>query len=191
MKVLAATLATLLLLATCSPSEDGVPSTCCFKYHRTPIPRRLVSSVFITSSSCTNARGSAQGCQGALGDVHGTLEVLLVGLRCHCLSPAPKAGFVPAVWSPRRRRSPQVLDEGKQHIRTIKTSAYYQHYSHAGFISKYLKNDNKIEQQVLPQLHCPTPLVTPPARTWAAPSPDTRHEDTAPQPKFLCHPTLR
>ncbi|XP_008638650.1 C-C motif chemokine 3 [Corvus cornix cornix] len=56
MKVLAATLATLLLLATCSPSEghlDGVPSTCCFKYHKMPIPRRLVSSVFVTSSSCT------------------------------------------------------------------------------------------------------------------------------------------
>ncbi|XP_005525885.1 PREDICTED: C-C motif chemokine 13-like [Pseudopodoces humilis] len=56
MKVLAATLVTLLLLATCSPSEghlDGVPSTCCFSYQRQPIPRRRVSSVFITSSSCT------------------------------------------------------------------------------------------------------------------------------------------
>ncbi|NWT31861.1 CCL5 protein, partial [Cardinalis cardinalis] len=56
MKVLAATLATLLLLATCSPAEghlDGVPSTCCFSYHRQPIPRRRVSSVFNTSSSCS------------------------------------------------------------------------------------------------------------------------------------------
>ncbi|XP_058710650.1 C-C motif chemokine 4-like [Poecile atricapillus] len=56
MKVLAATLVTLLLLATCSPSEghlDGVPSACCFSYQRQPIPRRRVSSVFITSSSCT------------------------------------------------------------------------------------------------------------------------------------------
>ncbi|NWU22057.1 CCL5 protein, partial [Dyaphorophyia castanea] len=56
MKVLAATLVTLLLLATCSPSEghlDGVPSTCCFSYQRKPIPRRLVSSIFLTSSSCT------------------------------------------------------------------------------------------------------------------------------------------
>ncbi|NXX25022.1 CCL5 protein, partial [Nicator chloris] len=67
MKVLAATLVTLLLLATCSPSEghlgeavclspaltDGVPSTCCFTYQRQPIPRRRVSSVFITSSSCS------------------------------------------------------------------------------------------------------------------------------------------
>ncbi|XP_059721805.1 C-C motif chemokine 5-like [Haemorhous mexicanus] len=56
MKVLAATLATLLLLATCSPAEghlDGVPSTCCFSYQRQPIPRRRVSSVFVTSSSCS------------------------------------------------------------------------------------------------------------------------------------------
>ncbi|NXB20074.1 CCL4 protein, partial [Rhagologus leucostigma] len=56
MKVLAATLVTLLLLATCSPSEghlDGVPSTCCFSYQTKPIPRRLVSSIFLTSSACT------------------------------------------------------------------------------------------------------------------------------------------
>ncbi|NWT97144.1 CCL3 protein, partial [Urocynchramus pylzowi] len=56
MKVLAATLATLLLLATCSTAEghlDGVPSTCCFSYQRQPIPRRRVSSVFVTSSSCS------------------------------------------------------------------------------------------------------------------------------------------
>ncbi|NWH97687.1 CCL3 protein, partial [Tichodroma muraria] len=70
MKVLAAALVTLLLLATCSPSEghlaltravwlspvhtDGVPSTCCFSYQKQPIPRRRVSSVFSTSSSCTH-----------------------------------------------------------------------------------------------------------------------------------------
>ncbi|KAM7033202.1 C-C motif chemokine 4-like [Acridotheres tristis] len=56
MKVLAATLVTLLLLAPCSPSEghlDGVPSACCFTYQKQPIPRRRVSSVFETSSSCT------------------------------------------------------------------------------------------------------------------------------------------
>ncbi|NXE41394.1 CCL3 protein, partial [Ptilorrhoa leucosticta] len=29
-------------------------SMCCFSYQRKPIPRRLVSSVFITSSSCTH-----------------------------------------------------------------------------------------------------------------------------------------
>ncbi|XP_039576853.1 C-C motif chemokine 3-like [Passer montanus] len=55
MKVLAATLATLLLLATCFSAEghfDGVPSTCCFSYQKQPIPRRRVSSVFVTSSSC-------------------------------------------------------------------------------------------------------------------------------------------
>ncbi|NWZ92146.1 CCL3 protein, partial [Nesospiza acunhae] len=32
---------------------DGVPSTCCFSYQRQPIPRRRVSSVFNTSSSCS------------------------------------------------------------------------------------------------------------------------------------------
>ncbi|NXX68701.1 CCL3 protein, partial [Spizella passerina] len=56
MKVLAATLATLLLLATCSPAEghlDGVPHKCCFTYQTKPIPQRLVSSVFDTSSSCS------------------------------------------------------------------------------------------------------------------------------------------
>ncbi|NWX30618.1 CCL3 protein, partial [Notiomystis cincta] len=68
MKVLAATLATLLLLATCSPSEghlgltralclslvptDGVPSTCCTTYQQKAIPRSRVRSVFVTSSSC-------------------------------------------------------------------------------------------------------------------------------------------
>ncbi|NXP61430.1 CCL3 protein, partial [Chloropsis cyanopogon] len=55
MKVLAATLVTLLLLATCSPSEghlEGVPNTCCVKYHERPIPRHLVGSVFVASSSC-------------------------------------------------------------------------------------------------------------------------------------------
>ncbi|NWZ81886.1 CCL3 protein, partial [Poecile atricapillus] len=35
------------------PLTDGVPSACCFSYQRQPIPRRRVSSVFITSSSCT------------------------------------------------------------------------------------------------------------------------------------------
>ncbi|NXU16593.1 CCL13 protein, partial [Pardalotus punctatus] len=68
MKVLAATLAALLLLATCSPAEaglsqgralspalaDGVPSTCCFTYRRQRIPASRVSSVFVTSSSCTH-----------------------------------------------------------------------------------------------------------------------------------------
>ncbi|NXR70128.1 CCL3 protein, partial [Rhadina sibilatrix] len=56
MKVLAATLVTLLLLATCSPSEghlDGVPNICCLNYHRHPIPRHRVSSVFVTSSTCS------------------------------------------------------------------------------------------------------------------------------------------
>ncbi|KAL9826218.1 C-C motif chemokine 5-like [Geothlypis trichas] len=56
MKVLAATLATLLLLATCSPAGghlDGVPTKCCFTYQKKPIPLRLISSVSNTSSSCS------------------------------------------------------------------------------------------------------------------------------------------
>ncbi|XP_017687968.1 PREDICTED: C-C motif chemokine 4-like [Lepidothrix coronata] len=57
MKVLAASLLTLLLVASCSPSEahlDGVPTTCCFSYQQRPIPLRLINSTFTTSSSCTN-----------------------------------------------------------------------------------------------------------------------------------------
>ncbi|NXT03661.1 CCL3 protein, partial [Jacana jacana] len=56
MKVLAATLVALLLMATCSPSQahlDGVPTACCFTYQQRPIPRALITSVYITSSSCT------------------------------------------------------------------------------------------------------------------------------------------
>ncbi|XP_062473023.1 C-C motif chemokine 3-like [Pezoporus occidentalis] len=56
MKVSAAALVTLLLVAACSPSEahlDGVPTTCCFTYHQRPIPRRLITSAYITSSSCS------------------------------------------------------------------------------------------------------------------------------------------
>ncbi|XP_009898788.1 C-C motif chemokine 5 [Dryobates pubescens] len=55
MKVLAAALLALLLLATCSPAAahlDGVPSTCCFKYHPRPVPLSLITSVYTTSSSC-------------------------------------------------------------------------------------------------------------------------------------------
>ncbi|NWV12019.1 CCL3 protein, partial [Ptilonorhynchus violaceus] len=55
MKVLAATLVTLLLVATCSPSEghlDGVPSSCCFSYRKQPVPQSRVASIYPTSSSC-------------------------------------------------------------------------------------------------------------------------------------------
>ncbi|KFV67390.1 hypothetical protein N307_08315, partial [Dryobates pubescens] len=31
---------------------DGVPSTCCFKYHPRPVPLSLITSVYTTSSSC-------------------------------------------------------------------------------------------------------------------------------------------
>uniref|UniRef100_A0A8C3KNA9 Chemokine interleukin-8-like domain-containing protein n=1 Tax=Calidris pygmaea TaxID=425635 RepID=A0A8C3KNA9_9CHAR len=59
MKVLAATLVALLLVATCSPSQahlgesDGVPTACCFSYQKRPVPRALITSVYITSSSCS------------------------------------------------------------------------------------------------------------------------------------------
>ncbi|KAM4637514.1 C-C motif chemokine 4-like [Amazona ochrocephala] len=50
MKVSAAALVALLLVAACSPSE--APTTCCFTYHQRPIPQRLVISAYVTSSSC-------------------------------------------------------------------------------------------------------------------------------------------
>ncbi|NXE84612.1 CCL3 protein, partial [Cochlearius cochlearius] len=56
MKVPAAALATLLLVATCAPSQahlDGVPTTCCFSYLRRPVPRGLLASAYSTSSSCS------------------------------------------------------------------------------------------------------------------------------------------
>ncbi|XP_005502038.3 C-C motif chemokine 3 [Columba livia] len=56
MKVLAAALVALLLMATCSPSQahlDGVPTTCCFSYQQRPVPRSLIASIYTTSSSCT------------------------------------------------------------------------------------------------------------------------------------------
>ncbi|XP_063197887.1 C-C motif chemokine 3-like [Chroicocephalus ridibundus] len=55
MKVPAAALVALLLVATCSPSQahlDGVPTTCCFSYQQRPVPRSLITSVYVTSSSC-------------------------------------------------------------------------------------------------------------------------------------------
>ncbi|KAM4637521.1 C-C motif chemokine 3-like [Amazona ochrocephala] len=54
MKVSAAALVALLLVAACSPSEaHGVPTTCCFTYHQRPIPQRLVISAYVTISSCS------------------------------------------------------------------------------------------------------------------------------------------
>uniref|UniRef100_A0A8C4UX63 Chemokine interleukin-8-like domain-containing protein n=1 Tax=Falco tinnunculus TaxID=100819 RepID=A0A8C4UX63_FALTI len=56
MKVPAAALVALLLVATCSPSQahlDGVPTACCFSYQHRPVPRSLIASAYITSSSCT------------------------------------------------------------------------------------------------------------------------------------------
>ncbi|NXN48033.1 CCL3 protein, partial [Rhinoptilus africanus] len=56
MKVPAAALVALLLVAACSPSQahlDGVPTACCFSYHQRRVPRSLVASAYVTSSSCT------------------------------------------------------------------------------------------------------------------------------------------
>uniref|UniRef100_A0A8D0FIE8 Chemokine interleukin-8-like domain-containing protein n=1 Tax=Strix occidentalis caurina TaxID=311401 RepID=A0A8D0FIE8_STROC len=56
MKVSAAALIALLLVASCSPSEahlDGIPTTCCFSYQQRPVPRGLITSTYITSSNCT------------------------------------------------------------------------------------------------------------------------------------------
>ncbi|KFZ52729.1 hypothetical protein N321_07449, partial [Antrostomus carolinensis] len=42
-----------LTRAVClSVLTDGVPTTCCFSYQQRPVPRSLVVSTYITSSSC-------------------------------------------------------------------------------------------------------------------------------------------
>ncbi|KAM6242533.1 C-C motif chemokine 3-like [Porphyrio hochstetteri] len=56
MKVSTVALVALLLAASCSPSKahlDGVPTACCFSYQQRPVPRSLIASAYITSSSCT------------------------------------------------------------------------------------------------------------------------------------------
>ncbi|XP_072718440.1 C-C motif chemokine 4-like [Ciconia boyciana] len=68
MKVPAVALATLLLIAICSPAEahrrdsgvaapsqktDIVPRPCCFTYALHRIPRSLISSAYKTSSGCS------------------------------------------------------------------------------------------------------------------------------------------
>ncbi|XP_071431128.1 C-C motif chemokine 4-like [Pithys albifrons albifrons] len=56
MKVLTATLLALLLVASCSPAEahlDSVPTSCCLTYQTRPIPRNLIASMYVTSSSCS------------------------------------------------------------------------------------------------------------------------------------------
>ncbi|XP_032916888.1 C-C motif chemokine 3-like [Catharus ustulatus] len=66
MRVLAATLAVLLLLAICSLAEadhrvsrnaallenEKNPIDCCFKYISRRIPRRTIHSAYVTSPSC-------------------------------------------------------------------------------------------------------------------------------------------
>uniref|UniRef100_A0A8C6ZKJ9 C-C motif chemokine 3-like n=1 Tax=Nothoprocta perdicaria TaxID=30464 RepID=A0A8C6ZKJ9_NOTPE len=54
MKVLVAALAALLLAALCAQAHlDGVPTSCCLSYHSRPVPRGLIASAYVTSSSCT------------------------------------------------------------------------------------------------------------------------------------------
>ncbi|KAF1510356.1 C-C motif chemokine 4, partial [Eudyptula minor novaehollandiae] len=56
MKVPAAALAALLLMAICSPAEalvDNVPMACCFSYTHRRIPRSFITSAYKTSSKCT------------------------------------------------------------------------------------------------------------------------------------------
>ncbi|XP_075296433.1 C-C motif chemokine 3-like [Opisthocomus hoazin] len=56
MKVPAAALAALLLVAACSLSQahlDAVPTACCFSYQQRPVPRGLITSIYTTSSSCS------------------------------------------------------------------------------------------------------------------------------------------
>ncbi|NWQ87025.1 CCL3 protein, partial [Burhinus bistriatus] len=55
MKVLAAALAVLLLMAICSPAEahlDTITTSCCFSYVNRPVPRRFITSAYTTSSRC-------------------------------------------------------------------------------------------------------------------------------------------
>uniref|UniRef100_A0A8C3KJ63 Chemokine interleukin-8-like domain-containing protein n=1 Tax=Calidris pygmaea TaxID=425635 RepID=A0A8C3KJ63_9CHAR len=41
-------------LSVClSALTDGVPTACCFSYQKRPVPRALITSVYITSSSCS------------------------------------------------------------------------------------------------------------------------------------------
>ncbi|NXP06805.1 CCL4 protein, partial [Thinocorus orbignyianus] len=56
MKAPAVTLATLLLLAICSPAEahlDTIPTSCCFTYTQKPIPHRFITSAYTTSNMCS------------------------------------------------------------------------------------------------------------------------------------------
>ncbi|PKU43006.1 c-c motif chemokine 3-like [Limosa lapponica baueri] len=68
MKVPAVALATLLLVAICSPAEarlddshvaassqkpGTIATPCCFTYVQTRIPRRILTSAYTTSSTCS------------------------------------------------------------------------------------------------------------------------------------------
>uniref|UniRef100_A0A8C3LB55 Chemokine interleukin-8-like domain-containing protein n=1 Tax=Chrysolophus pictus TaxID=9089 RepID=A0A8C3LB55_CHRPC len=55
MKGPAAILSALLLLALCSSAVahlDGLTTTCCISYVQRPIPRNVIPSAYITSSTC-------------------------------------------------------------------------------------------------------------------------------------------
>ncbi|XP_010180675.1 PREDICTED: C-C motif chemokine 3-like [Mesitornis unicolor] len=56
MKVPAAALVALLLVAACSSSDaqlDSIPTTCCFTYQQRPVPRSRITSIYVTSSKCS------------------------------------------------------------------------------------------------------------------------------------------
>ncbi|XP_005045548.1 PREDICTED: C-C motif chemokine 3-like [Ficedula albicollis] len=67
MRVLAASLAVLLLVAICSQAEadhrvsgnaalfkkETKPTSCCFSYISRPIPRGMINSAYRSSSSCS------------------------------------------------------------------------------------------------------------------------------------------
>ncbi|NWR62445.1 CCL3 protein, partial [Bucorvus abyssinicus] len=55
MKIPAATLAALLLVAMCQGAEaqlDSIPTSCCFSYVHRTIPRSVITSAYMTSSRC-------------------------------------------------------------------------------------------------------------------------------------------
>ncbi|NWW63336.1 CCL4 protein, partial [Ifrita kowaldi] len=68
MRVLAATLAVLLLVAICSlaeadlrisrraafsPTQENYPITCCFRHISRPLPPSMIRSAYRTSNSCS------------------------------------------------------------------------------------------------------------------------------------------
>ncbi|XP_010221447.1 PREDICTED: C-C motif chemokine 3-like [Tinamus guttatus] len=56
MKVFSLALVSLLLGALWTEAQGktyGVPTSCCFSYQSKPVPRGIIASAYVTSSSCT------------------------------------------------------------------------------------------------------------------------------------------